>query len=442
MTAVGAPIPGVIIAAPASGSGKTVVTLGLLRAFRNRGVAVAAGKTGPDYIDPRFHAAAAGRLSVNLDPWAMRRSTLARLLAWTCEDARLLIVEGVMGLFDGAAGGAGSTADLAALTGLPVVLVVDVRGQAQSAAALVDGFRRFRDGVQIAGVIANRIGGPRHRELVADAMAAIGVPLLGGVPRAAALDLPSRHLGLVQAVEHPDLQDFLERAAAVVADVVDLDRLAALARSSSLDSDGDGAPMLPLGQRIAVAADEAFAFAYDHLLADWRRSGAEILVFSPLADEPPADDADAVYLPGGYPELHAGRLAGNARFLSGLTAAARRGCAIYGECGGYMTLGRGLVDADGHRHRMAGLLPVETSFAQRRLSLGYRQVRLMADSPLGSSGTEFRAHEFHFATVLSEGPGQPLFASSAADGSDLGTRGRREGTVAGSFIHLLDRVGR
>lgn len=438
MTAEG-PAPGLIVAAPASGSGKTVITLGLLRALRNRGIAVAAAKTGPDYIDTRFHAAACGQASVNLDPWAMRRETVAHLLHRACAGAGLLIVEGVMGLFDGAAGGAGSTADLAALTGLPVVLVVDVRGQAQSAAAVVDGFRRFRGDVRIAGVIANRVAGQRHLDLVAEAMAATGVPLLGGVPRAADLDLPSRHLGLVQAVEHPDLEGFLDRAAAVVAACIDLDRLAALAGAASLARMGPVPGLPPAGQRIALACDAAFAFTYDHLLAGWRHAGAEVLPFSPLADEAPPGDADAVFLPGGYPELHAGRLSANERFLGGLRAAAARGCFIYGECGGYMTLGQGLVDAAGRRHRMAGLLAVETSFAERRLSLGYRQVRLAAPTPLGAEGVTFRGHEFHFATILDEGAGSPLFTAAGADGTDLGTAGRCRGRVAGSFIHLLDR---
>jgi cobyrinic acid a,c-diamide synthase len=198
-------------------------------------------------------------------------------------------------------------------------------------------------------------------------------------------------------------------------------------------------PLPPLGQRIAVARDVAFAFTYPAMLEGWRSAGAELTLFSPLADEPPAADVDAVFLPGGYPELHAGRLAGNQRFLAGLAAAARGGAVIYGECGGYMVLGRGLVDASGARHAMAGLLPLETSFAERRRQLGYRQARLAAAGPLGKAGAAFRGHEYHYATITEEGAGMPLFAAADADGSDLGTTGRVSERVMGSFLHLVDR---
>ncbi|MBM3561000.1 MAG: cobyrinic acid a,c-diamide synthase, partial [Alphaproteobacteria bacterium] len=195
------------------------------------------------------------------------------------------------------------------------------------------------------------------------------------------------------------------------------------------------------GQRIAVARDIAFAFAYPALLDAWRRAGAEVLPFSPLEGEAPDTAADAVFLPGGYPELHAGRLAAAAGFLAGLRAAAGCGAVVYGECGGYMVLGRGLVDADGVRHEMAGLLALETSFAARRLSLGYRQARLMADGPLGRAGTAFRGHEFHYATVTAEGPGEALFALADAAGRQRGNAGLVAGRVAGSFVHLIDRAG-
>ena len=433
--------PALVVAAPASGSGKTVVTLALLRRLRNDGVAVASAKVGPDYIDPAFHRAASGRPCRNLDGWAMRPATLARLAGQAAVDAELMIVEGVMGLFDGAAGGGGSTADLAAEAGWPVVLVVDVRGQAASAAALVQGFAGFRVGVEVAGVIFNRVGGAGHRRILAEAMAPLGMPLLGMVPRDARLALPDRHLGLVQAGEHGDLEGFLDSAAAIVGEHVDLAAFQALARPARLHApDTAPPPIAPLGQRIAVAGDHAFAFAYPHLLDGWRGAGAAVLPFSPLADEAPAADVDAVYLPGGYPELHAGRLAANTRFLDGLGAAAARGAAVYGECGGYMVLGQGLVDAAGARHAMAGLLPLEISFAESRLHLGYRQAVLAAQGPLGPKGTRFRGHEFHYARVVSEDAGQPLFACRDARGADLGPAGCRHGPVMGSFLHLIDRA--
>jgi cobyrinic acid a,c-diamide synthase len=431
--------PGLVIAAPHSGSGKTVVTLGLLRALRRAGVDVASCKVGPDYIDPRFHAAASGRPCRNLDPWAMRPATLARLADVS---AALLIVEGVMGLFDGAADGTGSTADLAALAGWPVVLVLDVARQGQSAAAVLHGFRSFRPDVTGAGVILNRVGSASHEAMIRAALAPSGVPVLGAVRRNQDLDLPSRHLGLVQAEEHADLDAFLDRAAVVLGEAVDLEGLRALARPARLATPpGKDFALPPLGRRIALASDAAFAFAYPHLLEDWRAQGTELVPFSPLADEAPDAGADAVYLPGGYPELHAGRLAGNRRFLDGLRAAAARGAAVYGECGGYMVLGEALEDADGVTHAMAGLLPVATSFARRTLHLGYRRAVTLADSGLGPAGTTLRGHEFHYARITSAEAGEPLFRVADARGTDLGALGSRRGAVCGSFVHVVDRAG-
>jgi len=350
-------------------------------------------------------------------------------------------------LFDGASATAGSTADLAATLGWPVVLIVDARAQAASAAAVVRGFASHRSDVSVAGVVFNRIGGERHAAVIAEACA-LHVPdvrILGFLPRAEALRLPERHLGLIQAREHPALEAFLDQAAALVAEHVDIAALVGLAcatRAGAPASSTGVAPIPPLGQRIAVADDAAFAFRYALVIDGWRAAGAEILPFSPLADHPPDATADAVYLPGGYPELHAGRLASNACFLAGLRAAAARGATVFGECGGYMVLGRGLVDAGGVCHPMAGLLPLETSFAERSLHLGYRRVRLAAETPLGPSGTFFRGHEFHYARTLSEGPGPALFEAADASGRALGTTGLIDGPVFASFIHLVDREER
>ena len=429
---------GIILAAPASGSGKTVLCAGLLAHFREGGRAVRAFKVGPDYIDPGYHRMASGRDCVNLDPWGMRPETLARRVAALRAGAHLVIGEGAMGLFDGARDGTGSTADLAARLRLPVVLVVDARGQGASVAALAEGFVNHRQDVAVAGVILNRVASATHERLLRDALDARSIAVFGAVPRAEALSLPSRHLGLVQACESEG--PWLEDAEAVVAKSVDTDAIASLARPLQVRSAAPGAAIPPLGQRIAVARDEAFGFCYDALMEDWRDAGAEVAPFSPLADEAPDPAADAVYLPGGYPELHAGRIAGAGRFLGGLRAAAARGAILFGECGGYMVLGRGLTDADGRRHAMAGLLPLETSFQERRLALGYRRARLAADGPLGKAGTAFSGHEFHYCRTLSEDTDRPLFAASDATGAPLGAAGMSVGTVSGSFIHLIDRA--
>ncbi|MEQ8402805.1 MAG: cobyrinate a,c-diamide synthase [Roseitalea porphyridii] len=576
---------GFLVAAPHSGSGKTVVTLGLLRALRDAGHAIAPAKAGPDYIDPAFHRAASGETCVNLDPWAMRPALLRALVAGHGA-GRLLVTEAMMGLYDGAADGTGSAADLAALLGLPVVFVVDASRMAQSVAALVSGYRDHRADVALAGIILNRVGSARHETMLRDALAPLGVPVLGVVPHDAALSLPSRHLGLVQAGEHEALEAFIAHAGAVMARCCDLPALAALAQhhpdpsrlatlapqdegdvgraskgqpkgsgvaqgkgsgvadiphpevrgqhhpdpsrlatlapqdegdvgraskgqpkgSGVARGEGDGvadiphpevrgqhhpdpsrlaalapqdegdvgraskdegnlhlaeshgdtglapqgegyrrdaeeehpvSPIPPLGQRIAVARDIAFAFAYPHLLDGWRAQGAELTFFSPLGDEAPDASADAVFLPGGYPELHAGALAAADGFRAGMVAARDRGAAIYGECGGYMALGEGLVDADGARHAMLGFLPVETSFATRTRHLGYRRLDPLAGAPWPMPLT---AHEFHYATVLREGPGDALFAARDARGADLGHYGRRVGTVSGSWCHVIDRA--
>lgn len=437
------PAPGLIVAAPSSGSGKTTVTLGLLRHFKRVGARVASAKAGPDYIDPAFHAAASGRPCLNLDPWAMRGATIAAALAELSRDADTIICEGVMGLFDGP----GSTADLAAMLGWPVVLVIDIARQSGSAAAVLRGFAAHRRDVKVAGVILNRAASDRHAAL-AEAAIAEALPRikrLGWMKRDAALALPERHLGLVQAGEHAGLEAFLDAAADEAGKRIDAASLRDLARPASLPGGARASvpalppPIPPLGQRIAVARDAAFSFAYPAVLEAWRGAGASVDFFSPLNDEAPDKGADAIYLPGGYPELYAGQLAAARKFSGGLRQAAGRGAAVYGECGGYMALGKGLIDRDGKRHEMAGLLPLESSFARPRLHLGYRRARLQADTPLGKAGTALRGHEFHYASVLDEGGGAALFALSDWAGRDIGPAGRVSGRVMGSFAHLIDR---
>jgi len=438
-----AQLPGLIIAAPSSNSGKTVLTLGLLRALANRGVRVAAAKTGPDYIDPAFQAAACREKCINLDPWAMSGDQLAALARRQAGNKSLLLCEGVMGLFDGAADGSGSTADLAAMMNWPVVLVIDVKGQSVSAAAVIAGFASFRKDVKIAAVILNRVGSDRHRVMIETACREHlpEIPVIGAVRRSDALSLPERHLGLVQAGEHDALDTFLDQAAEIIAKDVDLDQLIGLVNGRQLGvGAGDvsdavvGIP--PLGQHIAIARDTAFAFAYPHLLEDWRRQGAELSFFSPLTDEAPNKGADAIYLPGGYPELHGERLARAGNFKATLAAMAAKNAPIYGECGGYMVLGEALIDASGQHHEMLGLLPLVTSFADRKLHLGYRTLVLSEATALGAIGTILRGHEFHYASTI-KAEGTPLGKMATATGDDLGCAGLMKGSVFGSFFHLI-----
>jgi cobyrinic acid a,c-diamide synthase len=432
--------PGLLIAAPRSGSGKTTLTLGLLRAFRKNGLHVAGVKSGPDYIDPAFHAAASGRDGLNLDSWAMGPALVGGLASRTARGRDLFLCEASMGLFDGvpaAPGRSGASVDVAATLGLPILLVLDVSGQAQSAAAIVKGCASYDPRVGVAGVVLNRVGSARHRRLAGDAIEALGIPVVGSLPRLDAMALPERHLGLVQAMETDGLETRLDRIAEAVAAHVDLSALRSLARPMRL-ADEPRAPsaLRPPGQSIAIARDAAFSFFYPHLLSGWRDSGAEIRFFSPLADEAPPMECDFCWLPGGYPELHAGRLAAAANFLGGL----RRFAAdrpVHGECGGYMTLGAALTDASGAVHRMAGLLGVETSFATRKMNLGYRDATLIASCALGDAGQKFKGHEFHYSTLLTRGDDEAFAEVSDAYGAAPTPSGSRRGSVTGSYFHII-----
>ncbi len=433
---------GLLISAPRSGAGKTTVTLGLLKALARRGVKVRSAKAGPDYIDPAFHAAATGASSINLDSWAMPPAQIDALVMDAAREADIMVIEGAMGLFDGVpgvAGRSGAAGDLAARLKLPVLLVLDVAAQAQSAAAVVRGFAGHDPDVNIAGVVLNRVGSARHTRMITEAIGKLGVPVLGAIPRDATLALPERHLGLVQAGEHGDLATRLGRLADIAETDLDLDAIMALATPLDRPA-GGGAPMLPPpGQCIALAQDAAFSFIYPHLLDGWRRAGTEIVSFSPLADQPPPEHCDVCWLPGGYPELHAGVLASATAFRDGLKkfAATRP---VHGECGGHMVLGEGLEDADGVRHAMTGLLGHATSFLKRKLHLGYREAKLLAPSALGLKGEVVRGHEFHYASLISPGADQPLVELADADGHEVTERGGRRGHVTGTFFHAIARA--
>ncbi|QGP80624.1 cobyrinate a,c-diamide synthase [Sphingobium sp. CAP-1] len=429
-------VPGLMIAAPASGTGKTTVMLGLLRALSEDGLTVQPYKSGPDYIDPAFHRAACGRASFNLDSWAMTPGLLD-MIAGEAAGANLVIAEGSMGLYDGVASiggtGHGASADIAKRMGWPVILVIDVSGQAQSAAATALGFARFDPDLPLAGVILNRVASPRHERLARRGMEAVGIPVLGTLPRRGDLTLPERHLGLVQAVEHPDLDRAIADYAAFLRAHADLPAIRQAARGHAPGAATSLPP--PPAQRIALARDEAFSFIYPHLLEGWRRAGAEILPFSPLADQAPAPDADLVWLPGGYPELHAGRIAASSHFLAGLRRHAQSR-PVHGECGGYMVLGEALIDKAGERHGMAGLLGLVTSYAQRRMHLGYRHATLLAPVATMAAGTALRGHEFHYSTIIDQ-PDAPLAAVTDADGAAVPETGSQRGHVTGTFFHMI-----
>jgi cobyrinic acid a,c-diamide synthase len=431
-----------IVSAPRSSSGKTTVTLGLLGALRHhKHIWVRGAKSGPDYIDPAFHAEVTDSQGVNLDTWAMPPATIERLLVEAAEGTHILVIEGAMGLFDGVPGvpgRSGAASDLAARFSLPVLLVLDVSGQSQSAAAVAAGFASFDPKVRVGGVVLNKLGSDRHRTLIADALKPLGIPVLGAIPRDDKMVLPERHLGLVQALEHPDLKEKLRYFAETAATHLDLDAIVAMAAPLPNLAAATAPILKPPGQRIALAADAAFSFIYSHVVNGWGRSGAEIVLFSPLRDEAPPDDCDVCWLPGGYPELHAGPLAAAQRFKEGLRDFAQTR-PVHGECGGYMVLGEGLEDASGTRHAMAGVLSHVTSFAKRKLHLGYRQARLLADHPLGAKGDVVRGHEFHHASIIDKGTDEPFVEVTDAQGKPVLETGSRRGHVSGTFFHAIAR---
>jgi cobyrinic acid a,c-diamide synthase len=429
---------GILISAPSSGTGKTTVMLGLLRAFSDMGLCVQPFKSGPDYIDPAFHHAAARKASFNLDSWGMDEALMNTIVA-EGEDADIAIAEGSMGLYDGVAtkgaSGFGSSAETAVRFGWPVILVVDVSGQAQSAAATALGFMNYMPDLPFGGVILNRVASPRHERLARLGMEQAGIKVLGMLPRRGDLALPERHLGLIQAIEHPDLEQAISNYASFLSEHVDLEAIRAVAQGTNPKK--VGRLVRPPAQRIALARDAAFSFTYPHLLKAWRTEGAEILPFSPLNDDL-VPDADLVWLPGGYPELHAGTLAGANKFLTSLREHAATK-PVHGECGGYMALGTTLIDKEGVAHKMAGLLGVVTSYEKRKFHLGYRQA-VLQEAVLGyQRGSRLRGHEFHYSTILEE-PDAPLAQVTDADGNLVSETGSLRGHVSGTFFHMISEA--
>ena len=426
---------GIVVAGLNSQSGKTTLTLGLLRAIAQAGHDVTAAKSGPDYIDCALLSAASPVPAINLDAQAMPADTLRQLASG--QTGSFLVVEGAMGLFDGTDNEGGSTASLAKTLGLPIVLVIDVRHQAQTAAAIAAGLAaQLPDESPLAGVVLNHVVSPRHEALVAAALAKRGVAMFGALLADAGVVIPSRHLGLVQAGELQEsgrLEPVINAAAKLVASHIDVDAIVQAGKPVSAPANAPPSPPPP-GQRIAVARDAAFSFCYEHTLMWWREGGAEILPFSPLGDEAPDADADFVFLPGGYPELHLERLASASRFMKGLRDAAGRGVCIYGECGGYMLLGKSIIDENGTSFAMVGLLDLETSFAKRRLHLGYR--RLVARHEFWPGMGKSTGHEFHYTTALRE-KGNPLFDVTDAAGAVLAPAGLVSGSVCGSYMHII-----
>jgi cobyrinic acid a,c-diamide synthase len=437
-----------VVAAPQSGSGKTTLTLGIMAALKKRGLSVAPFKVGPDFIDPGYHGLVTGTASVNLDGWICDPGFIAASFAHHAAGADLAVIEGVMGLFDGIDGisEAGSTAQIAKLLEAPVILVVDARSQARSAAALVHGFACFDPGVIVAGVIFNNVASANHEQILREALAAgsHGIKVLGCLPRDPALAIPSRHLGLLTAEENPLSEEFLGHLVQVVERHLDLDAIIALAGSAaalrpqaSLPARVDAKAVAAEIDRvkIAVARDAAFCFVYQDNLRLLRESGAELCFFSPLADAALPEAISGIYLPGGYPEVFAQTLAGNRLLQEALSGAIEAGMPVYAECGGFIYLTRGVAAKDA-THPFVGIFPVQTRMLPRRKALGYREVELLAEGIIGGKGTIARGHEFHYSEMEEMPDSVERIYQVRRKGIVLGQEGYRYKNCLGSYIHL------
>jgi cobyrinic acid a,c-diamide synthase len=429
---------GLVIAGPQSGAGKTTITLGLLAAGRRRGLKVQPFKVGPDFIDPGHHSHAAGRVCRNLDGWMLTRAANLELFGRQARQADLAVVEGVMGLFDGYDGlsEAGSTAQMAKWLNLPVVLVVDARSMARSAAALVHGFATFDPALPLAGVIFNRVGSPTHLDYLRQALEQAGeVRCFGGLPRHAELAIPERHLGLVTADDHPLAGDYLERLADLMEAHLDLDGLLAALPPLALGEDPD--PAIPTPDvKLGVARDRAFCFYYPENLEWLARFGAAIVPFSPLEDQD-LPEVHGLYLGGGYPELFARQLSANQAMLRAVRERAGADLPIYAECGGLMYLSGEIHDVEGERHAMAKVLPFGVRMLPRLKALGYREVALTADGLLGPAGTRARGHEFHYSEIIAEPADlSRLYQLTARRGGEPVREGYAVNRVLASYVHL------
>ena len=428
----------VVIAGATSGAGKTTITTGIIGGLVKRGLWVQPFKAGPDYIDPSYHTEVAQRPSRNLDTWMLPQEAVIELFQRASSGADISLVEGVMGLYDGhsVSNEIGSTAELAKVLGLPVLLVLDAYGAARSLAAMALGYKNFDPKLNLAGVIFNNIGSESHYQICREAVAnATGLAVLGYLPRRDDLVLPERHLGLVPMAETPAAQDFFSRLTAQVEMTIDLDKIMAIAaQASPLKTTAMLFPESPQPKqvRIAIARDKAFSFYYQDNLDLLEAWGAELLPFSPLTDTALPEGIDGIYLGGGFPEIYARELAQNRPILAALRQANQNALPIYAECGGLMYLGHSLRDISGQEHQMVGLLPVASHLDGTNLVLGYRTVRALSDGPILKHDEELRGHEFHWSRLDREPKQEAAYW--------VLEQGRREGfqigNVLASYIHL------
>ncbi|MBE7414682.1 MAG: cobyrinate a,c-diamide synthase [Deltaproteobacteria bacterium] len=428
-------MPAFIVAGATSGSGKTLVTIGILEALKRRGLRVQAFKAGPDYIDPGLHRAVLGRPSYNLDTWMMGTEGVRETFARAVKGADCAVIEGVMGLFDGRDGKSeeGSTAHLSKTLGVPVLLVANAEKAARSMGAVIKGFEAYDPGVDIRWALFNRTGSQRHAEILRDSMPrGSGIKLLGCIKRDDALGIKERHLGLVTASEDPDIvRGVAKKASDAIEASIDLKKLLCPAVKVSCSAEIEAAKGGKA--RIAVAMDEAFSFYYQENLDILERLGAEIFPFSPLRDETLPDGVDGLYIGGGYPELHAPALEANRPLRDLIRGLAKKGLPVYAECGGLMYLGKA-IEREGKKFAAAGVFPWTTRLLPRRKALGYREVSLTPECPFIKRG-RVRGHEFHYSEMAS-GPKGVGMGYMARGGPEIFPEGFSKGNALASYIHL------
>ena len=435
-------IKGLVIAGTRSGSGKTTVTLGLLASLVRRGISVAPFKVGPDYIDPGHHKKITGCASRNLDGWMIPRERNLRCFKRHAHGAGVAVVEGVMGLFDGFSGKSedGSTAQMAKWLNLPVLLIVDAKSMARSAAAVVQGFERFDIDLTFAGVIFNHVASSRHLAYLKDAVQdTVKMPCLGGITSNAHIAIPERHLGLVTSEDHPLNRENMNRLADIIEDSMDIDSLLHMLPEVDMDSGVSisSSRKAPKRIKIGVAMDRAFCFYYQDNLDLLEARGAEIVYFSPIKDTVLPDDLDGLYFGGGYPELYAETLSANHRIREQIRNKQQNGIPIYAECGGFMYLCSELTDTQGHRYPMVGCFPFTTRMFTKLKVLGYREITLTKDTILGNRNQTIRGHEFHYSELNEyDSTTETVYQVSARVGVTATQEGFQTGRCLGSYIHL------
>lgn len=437
--------PRLVIAGAASGVGKTTITAGLAAAFRRRGMSVKTFKTGPDFLDPTYLARASGAPCHNLDPWMMGREYVKRLFAESTRGADVAVIEGAMGLFDGLRpeSSGGSCADAVRLLRAPVVLVANAGGAARSFAAMVKGFENFEEGVNMAGVIASRVGSTSHAGIIAAALASSGAsPLVGAIPKDAPPRLPARHLGLVAAEGGAAWEAMIEKLADAVEEAVPLDAALDIARSAPPlpAPERDGASRRERTGRVGVALDEAFSFYYHDNLDALEAAGLEIVYFSPLRDRALPPYLDALYIGGGYPEDNAEELSANGAMMSDIKNFAGSGMPLYAECGGLIYLSEGIETASGARFPMTGVLPAWTRMRKRFKALGYVEARLDEDTMWGRAGDVLRGHRFHYSELAGDPAGRRGWKTACtltkARTGETEREGYSKGGTLASYAHL------